>query len=319
MLRPFVPIVGALLAAVVLFAAAALAQTAGPVLAGSYIGTFNGEGKGCNQGSVYAGPETGLEVNSAGTIIIGLLLTDLVTPMGDYGSITIPIDVPISEDGSFNQTFDPLSLGFTILHVDGQFDGESVSGNFSSTPPDGPGCAGTFTMEWVPPPPRTYRSLVGISEGGCGGGGIGVTVSRDGLSVIEIDVNAGDADRLSFSGTASFDEGSVPVAEGGSFGWVYFPGSEPGQEIAVLGRVDSGRLTGAITLSPSTCGAIPFVSAAPPALRGPLDGRGGPGYLPDTGSGGPAAASASLGWALAAGAFGFAALAAGAALRRKQR
>lgn len=301
-----VTMVGALLAAIALFAATAFAQTAGPALGGSYFGAFDGEGKGCSSGSVYAGPETGLDVNPDGTIIIGLVLTDLVIPTGSFDRLSVPINVPISEDGSFDDTFDPGNLGLTIIHVDGRFDGESVSGNFSSTPPDGPGCAGTFTMEWVPPPPRTYRGTIGSSESGCGNGGIAVTVSGDRLSVIEIAVDDVDVNGAPLSASATFADGTVPVAEEGSFGWVYFPGDESGQEVAVLGSVGLARLSGAVTVSPSTCGAMPFFSAVPTSL-----GQGGNGRLEDSG--------VPFAWALTTAAFGVAALAAGAALRRKER
>ncbi len=307
MMRLLVLLIGTLLAAAILFQAAAFAQTAGPALGGSYFGTIDGEGDGCSTGSVYAGPETGLYVNREGTSVIGLELTDLVTPLGNFTSFDVLIDVPINDDGSFDQTFDPLNLGLTIIHLDGQFDGETVSGNFSSQPPDGPGCAGTFAMAWVPPPPRTYWGSVGSSESGCGNGNAAVTVSGDRLSVIEIVVDFLDEDGVLHAASATFDEGSVPVAEDGSFGWVYFPGSDLGQEIAVLGRVGPARLSGGVTLSPSTCGAMPFVVGVPTSL-----GQGGSG-------GAGSATGVSLGWALAAGAFGLAALAAGAALRWRVR
>ncbi|MCH8949950.1 MAG: hypothetical protein IIB87_06195 [Chloroflexi bacterium] len=253
------------------------------------------------------GEEISFLLNDQGTMIVSMNVTDLTTPLGDFASLAIPVSIPIDEDGSFSDDFDPLNVGLAMIHLEGQFEGDVMSASFSVEVGGIVECAGTVTAQGAPPPPRpptTFSGSIEPAERNCGNGGISVTVSGDGLSVIGLEIEEFSVHGASASGSATFAEGTVPIAEDGSFGWVYFPGSELGQEIAVIGTVRFATVSGAVTFSPSTCGAVPFVSVNPLSL-----GQGGSGAMSDSGL--------PFYWALAAGAFGIASLAIGAAVWRR--
>ena len=292
-----------------LWPAAIGAQTPPTIPGGIYHGTGVDTIGGCSEGDLTVGEESSLVLNDDGTMIIAWIVNDLTTPMGDFTSLSIPVSIPIDDDGSFSGDFDPYNLGLVVVHLEGQFEGDTVTGRFSATGTDELGCAGTFSGTGTPPPPRPssiFSGSIEPAQRNCGNGGISVTVSGDRLSVIGLEIEEFSVHGAATSGSATFAEGTVPIAEDGSFGWAYFPGSEPGQEIAVIGTVRFAAISGAVTVSPSTCGAVSFVSVNPASL-----GQGGTGPLSDSGI--------ALGWALAAGAFGMAGLAIGAAVRRRVR
>ena len=292
-----------------LWPAAIGAQTPPTIPGGIYHGTGVDTVGGCSEGELTVGEKSSLVLNDDGTMIIAWIVNDLTTPMGDFASLSIPVSIPIDDDGSFSGDFDPYNLGLVVVHLEGQFEGDTVTGRFSATGTDELDCAGTFSGEGAPPPPRppsTFSGSIEPSANGCGNGGISVTVSGDGLSVIGLEIEGFSVHGASTSGSATFAEGTVPIAENGSFGWTYFPGSEPGQEIAVIGSVRFATISGAVTVSPSTCGAVPFAGVNPSSL-----GQGGTG--PMSGSGLPFVS------ALAVGAIGVAGLAIGAAVRRRVR
>ncbi|MCH7488913.1 MAG: hypothetical protein IIB23_04715 [Chloroflexi bacterium] len=294
---------------VVLWPAAIGAQTPPTIPGGTYTGIGVDTIGGCSEGELTVGEESSLVLNDHGTMIIAWIVTDLMTPLGDFTSLSIPVSIPIDDDGSFSADFDPLNVGLVMVHLEGQFEGDRVTGAFSARGTDELECAGTFSGTGTPPPPRPpsiFSGSIEPAQRNCGNGGISVTVSGDGLSVIGLEIEEFSVHGAATSGSATFAEGTVPIAEDGSFGWTYFPGSEPGQEIAVIGTVRFAAISGAVTVSPSTCGAVSFVSVNPASL-----GQGGSGPLSDSGI--------ALGWALAAGAFGMASLAIGAAVRRRVR
>lgn len=294
---------------VVLWPAAIGAQTSHTIPGGTYTGIGVDTSGGCSEGELTVGEESSLLLNDHGTMIISWILTDLTTPLGDFASLSIPVSIPIDDDGSFSADFDPLNVGLVVVHLEGQFEGDTVTGAFSSRGVDDLECAGTFSGTGTPPParpPSTFSGSIEPAQRNCGTGGISLTVSGDGLSVIGLEIVGFSVHGASVSGSATFEEGTVPIMEDGAFGWAYFPGSEPGQEIAVIGTVRFATISGGVTVSPSTCGAVSFVSVNPASL-----GQGGSDALSDSG--------VSLGWPLAAGAIGMAGLAIGAAVRRRVR
>ncbi len=310
MLRRIVPACGALLAALALFTAAAHAQTAPAIPGGVYSITLVDTTGGCSEGDFTVGPATTLRLNPHGTRISELIASDVRSPIGFFSRAPIPVRIPIDSEGRFDGTFDPWELGVVMVHLEGTFVDDSVSGTFSVVGVDALECAGTFSGPGESPPTRPpvrYGGRILLAAEDCGPGDLTLTVSGDGLSLIEIHVEGVAVHGVQAGGNATLAVGTVPIAENGSFGWTYFPGSDPGQEIALIGSVETlGNIQGWLTVSPSTCGAMPFVSAAPTGL-----GQGGTGRPADSG--------VALAWALAAAAFGVAALAAGAALRRKER
>ena len=322
---------------VVLWPAAIGAQTPPTIPGGIYHGTAVDTVGGCSEGELTSGPKTGLRLNPHGTVITTFVAYDITTPLGNFSSLDIPISIPIDSDGRFDGTFDPLGVGLAIIHLEGRFDGDSVSGTFSVVGTDALDCAGTFSATGTPPPPQPPVIYSGEIDANadeqCGFGDFTMTVSGDQLSVIAVEIEGFSVHGASTSGSATFAEGTVPIAENGSFGWTYFPGSEPGQEIAVIGQFVSSNVQGLLTVSPSTCGPIQYFAGRPLAQGGggPLsdfglltDGgsvslSGGPARLPATGAGPMSDSGLSFSWALAAGAIGVASLAIGTAVRRRVR
>ncbi len=323
---------------VALSPAAIGAQTPPTIPGGIYQGTAVDTLGGCSEGELTSGPKTGLRLNPHGTVITTFVVYDITTPLGDFSSFDIPVSIPIDSDGRFDGTFDPLNLGLAIIHLEGQFDGDSVSGTFSVVSDDALDCAGTFSADGTPPPPQPpvlYSGAIDATDDQeCGFGDLTMTVSGDQLSVIAVEIEDFIVHGASTSGSATFAQGTVPLAENGSFGWTYFPGSEPGQEIAVIGQFVSSNVQGLVTVSPSTCGPIQYFAGRPldqggggplsdfgPSADGGSLGRGGESVLlpPGVGAGPLSDSGLSIRWALAAGAIGVASLAIGAAVRRRVR
>ena len=274
--RSVLAVVGAVGLTLALLSAVA-AQSGDAIPGGKYIGLATGE---CQGGVISAGPEMELLLNDHGTRIIMFTVTELVTPLGDFDRLGIPVTIPIDEDGSFDAEFDPLNLGLAIIHLEGRFEGDSVTGSFSVEAGGSVQCSGTFTMQGsLPPerPPALYLGSLDEVGRGCGGGDLDLTVSGNRLSVIEIDVRNLNVHGNPVSASRTFAEGTVPIAEDGSFGWTYFPGEEEGQEIAVIGTVSNAFISGGLTVSPSECGAIPFSGVNPRNL-----GQGGTGPASET-------------------------------------
>jgi hypothetical protein len=249
-------------------------------------------------------------LNDHGTLIVDLIVNDLVTTLGSFDSFTIPVTIPIDENGRFDQEFDPLGIGLALVRMEGQFVSQtlnvphagpievySVSGTLSVRVGGVVECEATFSAQGDPPPERapvTYPATIETVDRDCGGGDIDLTVSGDRLSVIAISVRDLDVHGTPVSASATFGEGTVPIDEDGSFGWTYFAGEEVGQEIAVIGTISFASISGGLTISPSECGAIPFggVNVANSA-------RGGDGLLITSlgqGGTGPASSGNNLAW-----------------------
>ena len=282
----------------------ARAQSSDAIPGGIYIGIASGD---CPGPVIQAGPDVEFQLNSHGTAITTFTVTDLVTPLGDFERLGIPVDIAIDEDGSFDEAFDPLNLGLALVHLEGRFEGESVSGSFNIEVDGTVQCSGTFIMDGSVPAERPSVLFFGTLDDvdrDCGGGDIDVTVSGNRLSVIAVDVRNLSVHGTPVSASATFGEGTVPIAEDGSFGWTYFPGEEVGQEIAVIGTVSFAFISGGLTVSPSECGAIPFSGVSPQNL-----GQGGAG---------PTSSGNSLAWLAVLAAVGAALLGLGVASRAKR-
>jgi len=100
---------------------------------------------------------------------------------------------------------------------------------------------------------------------GCGGGTLMITVSADRRSIIRVSASDVSSGSETFTGSADFPVGAVPIAESGSFGWVYFAGEDPGQEIAVNGTYAGSIIRGLLTISPADCDPIAFEAGPLPA------------------------------------------------------
>lgn len=257
----------------------AVAQSGDAIPGGTYIGMTDGP---CDGSIIQSGPDWELRLNDHGTEIISLTVNDLETPVGGFSSLQIPTSIRIGGDGSFDEEFDPLNFGLAIVHLEGRFEGDAVSGSYSVEAEGELQCMGTFEAQGSPPPERPPSLFLGsIDEvGDCGGGDIDITVSGDRLSVIEILVRNLSVHGAAISASATFDDGTVPIDEEGSFGWTYFPGEEPGQEIAVIGTTNFAFVSGALTVSPSECSAMPFEGVNPQDLGQGGTGAGSSGAAP---------------------------------------
>lgn len=300
-------VAAALVAGLVAARTGAHAQEEGAIPGGIYAGTIVDTSGVCDEGDLIIGEGFSLRLNPHGTRIVELTVNEVTYMGSSIGPYVVPGDVRIEEDGSFQGDTDVS--GVATLHFEGRFEGDAVSGSFGVEVSGTVECAGTFTAQGSPPPerpPTTFEREIDMVGEDCGGGTILVTVSGDRLSVIAIEVEGFNAEGIPASGSATFDEGAVPIAEDWTFGWAYFPGREIGQEIAVSGRFASEALfllSGAVTVSPSTCGPVPL--------------RVMPMFLGRGGTGPTSPSNTTLFWAAILGAAGLAAFAAGVALRRR--
>lgn len=262
----------------------------GPIPGGVYNGTLVDSDVSCSQGGFTLGEEFTLRLNSEGseaTAIVEMTVHEVSYLFDPVGTYTWPLDIAINSDGSFEDEFDVNGLAF--VQVEGRFQGDTVSGSFRVDVDGVVECDGTFTAQGFPPrppEPSTWTAPIGLNPDGCGGGVVSITVSSDRSSVIRAGIADFKADGVLVSGSAAFDKGTVPLVAKGSFRSLYFPGSEPGQEIALSGAV-AGALSGIVTVSPSTCGPVAFRSSGPT-----LGSRPGTGGIAAAGAGGPRSAAA---------------------------
>ena len=319
----------AVVSTVVVEAVAVVHAQGGPIPGGVYSGTLVDSDVSCSRGDFTLGEEFELRLNAQGTAIIEITaheVTYLGSPIGDARFL---VDIAIASDGSFQDAFDVAGLAF--VETAGRFEGDMVSGTFRVNIDNVVECDGTFTAQGSPAPapaPVTWDAPIDLRSDGCGGGVVSVLVSGDGLSLIMAAVTDLAADGELVSGSATFDEGTVPIAADGTFGWVYFPGSQPGQEIALTGTF-MGGFSGLVTVSPSTCAPMAFLSsnpstdaalggAVPPLPAADADAGADAAALPDTG-GGAAADRGRIGLvATALAAAGVATLVLALALRRRR-
>jgi hypothetical protein len=254
-------------------ARSALAQA--PDSAGTYVGTLSG----CES---LLGQAYWFEVGENGSVITSIHVVNGIVP-----GLSIPVSIPISSDGSFAADFSVAGLARVIL--EGRFLGDTVSGTYSV---DLSGrCGGAFSAQRGSPPtpaptstprPPEPMQLLAIlpRDDGCGGGTLSITISADRGSIIRVSATGISGNGATFAGSATFPEGAVPIASDGTFGWVYFPGDNPGQEVAVNGTY-AGTVRGLLTVSPSECAPIAFNADPVPVAGLPSTGLAAVG--PDSG------------------------------------
>ncbi len=95
---------------VALWPAAVGAQTPPTIPGGTYSGVGVDTSGSCSEGALAIGEEISFLLNDQGTMIVSMNVTDLRTPLGDVASLAIPVSIPIDEDGSFSDDFDPLNV-----------------------------------------------------------------------------------------------------------------------------------------------------------------------------------------------------------------
>lgn len=282
----------------------------------------------CNTGTFTLGSDFSVLTAGTGSRITNLHVTgvSITSVLPGALDLDIPVDIPVAADGSFIADFSPLSLtsGPIVVtsHLEGRFQGTSLSGSFSVTI-NGSSCDGTFQAQLTQPPPpptpappqeQTFSANIPLVNG-CGGGALSITRSAGLLSITKVTVEGFVANGRTFSGAGTFAQGTVPIDPNtGAFGWVYFPGQGPGQEIALTGTFFQVSVEGLVTVSPSTCSPVGFNAYS--FTVGTF--LGGPG-LPSTGSGPSSKSRAGLALELGAAALGLVALGAGLALRQRYR
>ncbi len=295
MIRRGVLMLIAVIALLMATAAATIAQSGDAIPGGIYHATTT-ESTGCDEGDIITDGGFQIQLNNHGTRVFQIVAND-VTFMGSrIGAFPIQADTPIEPDGTFSGT---ISFPPVTITAEGRFEGDAVSGTFEVRLNGVLECAASFTGQGEPPPEREPVSFTGVIEatGDCGGGTILLTISGDMRFVQAIHVENLSVHGAPTSGSGRFAEGTVPIAEGGSFGWTYFPGSEQGQEIAVLGSLTSFlTVRGAVTVSPSECGPLTF-SAGLGVPNAGNDGRGGL-EITSLGQGGagPTSSGSNLAW-----------------------
>ncbi len=279
------------------------AQDVVPAHGATYAGTLTT----CQAPTFSLGQPFSIRTAEYGSKIVDITVNDITLASQLVPSVDVPVDIPVATDGSFTADFSPFGASFITSHVDGRFVGTSVSGAYRLTI-NGESCAGTLQAQLVPRVRHesTFSGQIALANG-CGGGTFSIIRSPDLLSITKISVDGVVAGGQTFSGSATFPEGTVPIdPSSGAFGWVYFADNQPGQEIALSGSFDgAGSVRGALTASPSSCGQIAFPAST---TRG--------GLLPNTGTGPNAASSALRLLEAIAAALGLALLATGLAIRR---
>ena len=304
-------LIGAISLSLALLSAAS-AQSGDAIPGGIYHATTT-ESTGCDEGDIITEGGFQIQLNNHGTRVFQIVAND-VTFMGSHiGAFPIQADTPIASDGTFSDT---ISFPPVTITAEGRFEGDTVSGTFEVRLNGVLECAATFTGQGEPPPERDPLRFEGVIEasGDCGGGTISLIASGDTRFVLAIEVENLSVHGISTSGSGRFAEGAVPLAEDGSFGWTYFPGSEQGQELAILGSLTSFlTVRGAVTVSPSECGPLMFNAGLGVPNAG-NDGRGGL-EITSLGQGGtgPASSGNSLAWLAGLAAVGAALLGLGAA------
>ena len=295
-------------AAVVLLAAVAAVVVVhaqdGPIPGGVYAGTLVDSDGSCSQGALTLGDEFEMGLDSPGTAVRLITLHDLDYVRDSHGrtreTVHQRVEFAIASDGSFDG--DVVVGGALWVQIEGRFQGDTVAGSFRVTVEGVDECVATFNAQGsprLPLEPGIRNAGIQVEAFFCGlAGRLSVTVSSDGLSLIQAgiaDLRDITGERLNptlATGSATFDEGTVPIAADGTFGWVYFPGSEPGQEIALTGTF-APWFSGIVTISPAPPCILPLRFSGGPQNLGafllPSSGPAGadPSALPDTG-GGPA-------------------------------
>ena len=317
-----VPLVIVMATALVIAAFATAAPAAAgnrPIPGAQYSGTIVDTSGVCDEGQITLGNDFVLQISDYGWTITSIRVSEVTVAglLTDPQDFTLSVNASVGSSGAFSFDIRPISQ--ILVHTDGVFEGDAVSGSFRVEMNDVLECGGTFSGTGFPPTPRetVFRGEIESgSAAGCTSGTISITRSADRLSVLAIEVGSLETGTGTAAGRGLFDPTTVPVSPADGTFSAYFPGSSPGQEIAVSGRFFEGRVSGAVEVSPSTCGPRTYS-----AFEGTSDGPGEALYaLPSTGSGPPSRGASPPGWlALALAALGAIGLATGFSTRHKTR
>lgn len=160
----------------------------------------------------------------------------------------------------------------------------------------------------------TYTGPVATQTAECGGGTVSFTVSDDGSSISRIVLDGTTVGGVA-ANTLSDPPGPFVIdvslaISAGSFGGNYEP--LPGVDAAAEGTFDGDSLSGSFGVEALACTGVTFTATKVTAGEGDMT-------LPTSGTGPMSGPGVALGWALAAGAFGIASLAIGAAVRQRVR
>lgn len=311
-------LVAALAAAAILVLLAISPQTAQAQEPGAlYIGRIDRPalGDNCGNGRIF------IALDDGRTVITHVGFSGFAIGGGLYPYLNnlfdIDLHIPIATDGSFDglPPFEPADS--TTAHFRGRFTGDTVVGTIESERQQcGPLGFSAERADYAIFNAKYHGEI--SSQGNCGGGTIDVTVGP-GEYVSAIQIASASAQGTAISAAIEFDRDAI---DGGgvfirtsvpySFN-VYFPDSTGGYEITVSGTFVGEKLSGELTISPSTCGAIPFSATAPTAIAPtpqviglPVDGGGRP-----DGSGGVSR------WSAIFGAVGIVALGAAWVVRKR--
>lgn len=287
-----------------------------PIAGAQYSGTIVDTSGVCDEGQITLGADFVLQISDYGWTITSIRVSEVTVAgfLSDPQDFTLSVNASVGSSGAF--TFDIHPISQILVHTEGVFDGDSVSGSFRVEMNGVLECGGTFSGTGFAPEPIETTFTGQIEETGpiCGPGTISITRSADRLSILAIAVDSLKTGSQVVSGSAHFDEHTVPVSPNDGTFSTYFPGRAPGQEIAVSGRFpNSGPLFGAVDVSPSACFSRSYHAS-------PVPGHLEPSGLPSTGAGpSPRGTPLAQSLAIALAAIGAGLFAAAFALRHNVR
>lgn len=288
------------------------AQERVPVRGATYNGLLTDATGECSRGNLTIGPGISFLTSEYGSRITGIGLTGLSYSALSFvpESYTITVNIPVDDNGSFNQDFSQFGVD---TQIEGRFEGTTLSGSLRSSVSGVTECEGTFFAQASVP--RRYEGPFSgpiETREDCGGGRISITRSTDLLSITKMSVEGFHAGEDVVSGSANFAPNTARISDDtGVFDWVYFSATGGAYEIAASGTFQPwSQVTGAVVVSPSACGMVPF-SIYPLPSTGPR--------LPSVGFGsGPPSRGAALWLALLLAVGGAILLATGAAISHQR-
>lgn len=264
------------------------AQERVPVRGATYNGLLTDTTGECSRGNLTIGPGISFLTSEYGSRITGIGLTGLSYSALSFvpESYTIIVNIPVDDSGSFNQDFSQFGVD---TQIEGRFEETNLSGSLRASVGGVTECEGTFVAQASVP--RRYEGPFSgpiESRDDCGGGTIALTRSADLLSITKMSVEGFRVDGDVVSGSANFAPNTARISDDtGVFDWVYFSATGGMYEIAASGSFPAPwQLNGAVVVSPSSCGMMPFTGIPLPST--------GPG-LPPVGFGsGPPSRGAGL-------------------------
>lgn len=159
----------------------------------------------------------------------------------------------------------------------------------------------------------SYTGPIDTLTADCGGGTVSLTLSDDGSSVVQLvldgaTVGGVEVNTLSDPPGTPFVVDVALAISGGSFDAAFEPLT--GVDAVAEGTFDGDSVSGSFGVEALDCTGVTFTATKVETVAGDMT-------LPTSGTGPLSDSGIALGWALAAGAFGIASLAIGAAVRRR--